>query len=112
MKPRNTYWAVISQLPTEMASMCMSASRSAQEHRVQQLFVVEQLGCGPRELHLPALHVDRTIRDGQRDVDRLLDDHHRQAFGLQSFDDGEELLHDKRCETERELVDEQDVRFQ
>src|SRR5688572_13945489 len=101
MKPRNTYWAVMSQPPIVKANTFMSGSRSAQEHRVEEFLVVEQLLCRSRELHLSPFHVDRTIGDGQSDVDRLLDDHHGHALGLESFDDAEQLLHDQRCEAER-----------
>src|SRR5258708_3223924 len=100
MKPRNTYWAVISQPPMVMAKIFTSGSRSAQEHRVKELFVIEQFARGPRELHLSAFHVDRAIGDGQRDVDRLLDDEHGQAFGLESLDDGQKFLHHERREAE------------
>src|SRR5690349_2860831 len=100
MNPRNTYWAVMSQLPMEMASTCMSGPRSAEEHRMEKLFVIEQLARGAGELHLPPFHVDGAIGDSQRHVDGLLDDHHGQAFGFEPFDDREELLHDERRQPE------------
>src|SRR5437667_10112951 len=100
MKPRNTYWSLIAQPPMVMARTFTSCSRSAQEHRVKELFVIEQFASGPRELHLSAFHVDSAISDGQRDVDRLLDDDHGQAFGLESLDDGKQLLDYKRREAE------------
>src|SRR6266699_2671462 len=100
MKPRNTYCAVISQPPMVMARTFTSRSRSAQEHRMKELFVIEQFASRPGELHLSAFHVDRAIGDGQRDVDRLLDDDHGQAFGLESLDDAKKFLYDKRREAE------------
>ena len=62
------------------------------------------------ELHLALLEEDRAVGDGERDVQRLLDDDHRLAACFQHVDEFEHALHDDRREAERQLVDEQDLR--
>ena len=61
------------------------------------------------EAHLTLLEEDRAVADLERDVERLLDDHHRLAPRLELLDDLEHPLHHDRRETERELVDDQHV---
>ena len=55
------------------------------------------------------LHEERLVRSGERDVHRLFDEDHRHTLVAELLDDGEQLLDDEWCETERELVDHEDV---
>ena len=80
-----------------------------EEDRAQQVGAFEQLGREPVEADRALLHEEGLVGDGERDVHRLLDEDDRDALFLELLDDGEELLDDERCETERQLVDHQHV---
>ena len=72
---------------------------------------LEQLGRRAVEADLALLHEVRVLRDGERDVDRLLDEDDRRPDGVDVLDDLQQLLDDHRRETERELVDHQQLRL-
>ncbi|MBA2625311.1 MAG: ATP-binding cassette domain-containing protein, partial [Acidimicrobiia bacterium] len=59
----------------------------------------------------PDARARRGLGQGERDVDGLLDEDDRRALVADRPHDVEELLHDHRRETERELVDHEQLRF-
>ena len=59
---------------------------SAEEDGSSQVVALHQLGDGTLEAHLALLHEDGPVGDGGRDVERLLDDDHRDALALEALD--------------------------
>src|SRR3954462_5607164 len=94
--------------PSDIAS----GAFAGQEHGPEQVAPLEQLLRRTLEAHPPALHEDGTIGDGEGDVHRLLDDHHREPLSLEALGHDEQLLHDERRQPEGQLVDEQDPRIE
>ena len=88
-----------------------AGSSAGQEDRTGEVVARRQFLGRPNEADLTLLHEHRTIGDRERDVQRLLDDDHRQALFLERADDLEHLLHDDRREPERELVDDEHLGF-
>ena len=81
-----------------MAQRSAGPRVAAQEHGPREIVPLEQFGGGATELDLTLLHEDRPVGDGERDLERLLDDDHRLACGLELIDDLEQLLDDGRSE--------------
>ena len=57
--------------------------------------------------NLPGLHYIAALREAQRHVRVLLHQQDGGALGVDLTDDGEDGLHDQRCQTERGLVEQQ-----
>ena len=64
------------------------------------------------EAHCALLHEHDSIGEARRDRERLLDHHHRLAVVTQGAEHVEQPLHDERRQTERQLVDQQELRLE
>src|SRR5207302_10106971 len=83
--------------------------RSLEEDRTEDVGALEQLRRRSVVANLALLHEVRVLRDREGDVDRLLDQDDRRPARVDALHDLEELLNDERRETERKLVDHQQL---
>src|ERR1700675_4895263 len=113
MRPRTTpmkiRFAVQMWGTSSDASIRPLPALGAEEDRPGEVVTGEQIRGRALELDLTLLEEDGAVGDRQRDVERLLHDHHRLASRAQLVDQLEHALHDDRCEAERELVDDEDL---
>src|SRR5664279_3608668 len=91
------------------ASIAALPAFGPEEDGPGQVVAGEQVCRGALELDLTLLEEDGTVRDRERDVERLLHDDHRLASRPQLVHQLEHPLHDDRRETERQLVDDEDL---
>ena len=80
-----------------------------EEDSPYEVVALEQVRGGALEADRSLVQEDGPVRDGQRDVQRLLDDDHRLSLALQALDDAEKPFDDDRGKTQRQLVDQQDL---
>ena len=85
-------------------------SGPVQVHRPEDVVPLEQLGGGALEAHLALLHEHGAVGEAQRGGDRLLHQDDGGAVGVDGPHDLEEVLHHRRGQTERQLVDHQQAR--
>ena len=83
---------------------------AGEEDRAQQVGPVEQLGRRATEADLAALHEIRPVGDRERDVHALLHQHHGHAIARHPLHNRQQLADDHRCQPERQLVDQQNLR--
>ena len=85
--------------------------RAFEEDRTQQVGSIEQVGGEPVEADRALLEEVGPIGGVQRGVHRLLHDDHGHAVVVQLPHHTEQLLDQQRAQTERQLVDHQDLRL-
>src|SRR5437588_1041426 len=86
-------------------------SRSVAEVGGADAFVLLELFARGVQCDGSDLEHVRVLRRGERDLRILLDDEHAQPVLLvERPDDPEQLAHDRRCETKRGLVEQQEAR--
>src|SRR5437879_6568102 len=90
-------------------SVTASAALSREEHRPHEVVPGQQIPGRAFEPDLTLLHEHGPVGDRQRDVHRLLDDDHGDPTCLERLDGAEQLLHHDRGQSERELVDQEDL---
>ena len=81
--------------------------RSGEEDRAQQVGTFEQFLRRAVEHDRAALHEVRTLGNGECDVDALFDEHDGHTVVGHPPHDREQLADDHRCQTQRQLVDQQ-----
>src|SRR5687768_3886876 len=99
-------------LDTPKMRASVTSAPSRQERSVEQVVTLEQVGGGAVEPHLTLLHEHGPVGEPQRLVHGLLDEDDRDPLFLQPFHCVQELLHDQRRQSERELVDQEELRIE
>src|SRR3954447_13448095 len=87
-------------------------SGCSEEHRASDVVVFQQVSGAALEADLSLLEEDRARAQLSCDVEALLNDENRHAVLVEPAHDLEQLTNDDRRQTERQLVDAENVRVE